>query len=108
MIHEQFWLGLLVPFLIVFAYVAVGWLYVGSRRLWNDHHLKFARRVDLPADRISFEQFTGESPVVTTYIESADKFRDALLLSPRLWMFTAFGYYVLIVREAAKPKKKVS
>ena len=95
----QFWLGLLALPLLAVALLAVWLLYGLVLRAWEKLHMKFAYSVDLDKDLREFGD-TEDTP--DTYERSANRFRDKLLQSPRLYGFYGLGWCLFLVRDVRK------
>jgi hypothetical protein len=89
----EFWIGLgIIPGLVV-VYIAFGWLLTASRAVWKAFDYRMLGRVVL-AKRVN--PFSSEPK---PYEWAANRLRDALLESPRLYTARGFGWMVFLVRN---------
>ena len=92
---SEFWIGLaLIPGLAAAA-LLLWLLYSLATWAWQNLHAAFLYRVAMEKNPVRvFED--DDRP---EYLVQANKFRDAILTSPRLHVFTGLGWQVLFVRD---------
>lgn len=100
---EYAW-GVLTPFLSLAALalaVGVSWLLVAcARHLWGRTHYSLMMTVKIAKNRARL-RLKGDPPDERPeYLDAANKFRDALLESPRMTTFAGLGWRVLLVRDS--------
>ncbi|TDP92340.1 hypothetical protein EDF62_1546 [Leucobacter luti] len=98
----EYWLGVITPFAVLAGLALTGALGYLMFRLgdWlgQQTHYHFVETINLEKNRRNpLEQ--SDRP---EFQDSADKLRDALLVSPKLRMLRAFGRIVLIARDYEK------
>lgn len=98
---SAYWWGVLSPFILIAALgLLFGLVYLlatAGHWLWMQAHEKMIQRVKLRINAVSnpYED-ADERP---DYEDSANKFRDALLDSPRLYSVAGLGWRIMLVRE---------
>ena len=95
--------GIFTPFIAIGGLaLALGaaWLLVAAARiLWSKVDYAFMSKVTLRRNRVAL-RFKGEpEDDRPEYLEAANKFRDALLQSPKVYTLLGFSWRILIVRE---------
>lgn len=96
---EGFWLGV-AALPIAAAAICLGWVAFGvTSWAWSKLHQSLVVKVRLQPDPISFEQLE-DGDFQDRHAALANKFRDALLASPKLWVFSGLGFSVCVVRES--------
>lgn len=95
--------GVLTPFLALAALalaVGVAWLLIAlARHLWGTTHYALMGSVKIAKNRARLRLKGGPPDERPEYLESANKFRDALLQAPRMFMVAGLGWRVLFVRD---------
>lgn len=103
---SEFWIGLLIiPVLALLALLL--WMALSlASWMWKRLHWAMLRRVDV--DRNLYTLRFGAStdaPEKSEYLDAANRFRDALLDTPRFHTLAGLGWMVLIVREQRRDPK---
>lgn len=96
--------GILTPFLALGGLalaVGVAWLLIAvARHLWAKTHYALMDTVKLRPN-LARIQFKGEpEDDRPEYLDAANKFRDALLQSPRMYTLGGLGWRLVFVRES--------
>lgn len=81
--------------------IAVSWLLVAvARHLWGKTHYSLMLSVKIAKNRARL-RLKGDPPDDRPeYLDAANKFRDALLESPRMHTFAGLGWRVVLVRDS--------
>lgn len=96
----DYWIGLFS--LPAFAAAAcIVWALLSSATwAWNKLHVRLLAKVSLPANPVRVRLRGTPAPEPRPkYEDAANKIRDALLRSPRLYSALGLGWYVVLVRD---------
>lgn len=97
---SEYWLGVLTPFALICGLaIACGLAYALFRLgdwLNEKTHGHFAEKITVQKNLADPFRTKPKRP---EYLDQANKFRDALLRSPRMLLFRAFGLLVIVIRD---------
>ncbi len=100
---EYAW-GVITPFIALGGLalaVAVAWLLVAlARHIWAKTHWALMTTVKLPKNPYRLRLKGDPEDDRPEYIVAANKFRDALLESPKLHTFAGLGWRLILVRDS--------
>jgi hypothetical protein len=102
----EFWVGMaLIPTAFV-VYLALKTLYALTTKAWYKLHVRLLTKVDMKANPVAIRfRGTPPEPKRPKYEDSANYMRDALLTSPRFWLFNGLGWFIIVGRDSkAKPE----
>lgn len=95
--------GVLTPFLAIAGLVlaaGLAWLLVAvARHLWAKTHLWLMETFKLRTNHVRIRLKGEPEDDRPEYLEAANKFRDALLESPRMYTLAGLGWRLVFVRE---------
>lgn len=98
---SDYWLGVLTPFILIGGLALVlsaAYLMIRAGDWLNSKiHGHLVERIPVRKNKASSPLSVREER--PEYFDKATEFRDALLASPKMWLFRAFGYVVVTVRD---------
>lgn len=97
----EFWIGLAVIPALAATFLLLQVLYAVSTWAWRRLHMAMLARIDLAPD--PFDLKNPDKGV--THRKAANRVRNALLESPRLFTFHGFGWLILLVRDSKSTGK---
>lgn len=98
----EFWAGLLAIPALGAACLILWALYSVATKAWRELHVAMLSKINLRPNPIHvFEE--DDRP---KYLESANRLRDAYLLSPRIYVLTGLGWHVAFVRDTKRTESK--
>lgn len=81
--------------------VGLGYLLISvARHLWGKTHYSLMLTVKVAKNRARFRLKGSPPDDRPEYWDAANKFRDALLESPKMHSFAGLGWRVIVVRES--------
>lgn len=97
---NDYWLGVLSPFILIAGLSIIAGVVYALFRLgdWLNEktHGHFVEKIEVQKNKA--DPFKTK-PARPEYLDKANQFRDALLRSPKMWLFRAFGFVVITVRD---------
>lgn len=96
---EGFWLGVAVLPLAAVVVCLIWAVFGAASWAWSKLHRSLIVKVQLKPDPISFEQL-DDGDYEDRHTIAANRFRDALVASPKLWVFSGLGFAVCVARES--------
>lgn len=99
---SDYWIGVLTPFALVAAGVALWLLYSLATWAWARLHIAFLARVDLAQNPLRVYGRDDRRQ----YSVAAQKLVDSFIESPRLYVFSGLGWRFVLVRDYREHESK--
>jgi hypothetical protein len=104
----EFWAGVLTIPILAAAWFLISWLHAKAQRAWVSAHQRLISKIDLRENprAIRFRGDPAPEPR-PKYEDTANRMRDALLQSPRLYSGYGLGWMLIICRDYREAKHPV-